>query len=518
MMKSSFRLSRLKDTLWHNIAILSRRALQGSSAILGRAMDFCANSSMSTFLTMLGTSLVALAMRQRGLKRGNGHTSSSSMLCDPLLRPEEYIVFFYNRKANRNMGNVLAQWIPRFLGPNMKCFPLDPEGVETGMRALQQLHSKLRTKKLRASSNELSREGYSAFGSDEESSGVYGKQRYGGSSGIKVVVAGGDGSVCWVLQKLIEENLSFIPCGVIPLGTGNDLSYVLGWGSQAPDLYGFLRYDRIQQWVRQLRAAARVQTDIWRAEFGVRGEHGGCITQVKGGKAVDSDEITESCYCVNYSSLGLDAKLVYAVEMYRTNFRLLNKIVYAIAGMINSATPCSPISSKIASLKLNGTPIDPFALGTLQNIISLSVPSYAGGVPLWKIAQKLDRSAYEKLYVRFPNAPRDPLIPLPSMGETKLDGNTLNIDRAGFWEQCDSNFELVGARSLTQLGAAVGCERAIFGGVYQLARASSIYVEFLTGTESPIYVQVDGEAYILRHPKYFEMKWEQQATLLRCRG
>jgi len=46
-------------------------------------------------------------------------------------------------------------------------------------------------------------------------------------------VAGGDGTVGWVLSSVGElQNISsgsVPPCGVVPLGTGNDLSRSFGW-------------------------------------------------------------------------------------------------------------------------------------------------------------------------------------------------------------------------------------------------------------------------------------------------
>ncbi|KAL0359811.1 UNVERIFIED_CONTAM: Diacylglycerol kinase, partial [Sesamum angustifolium] len=50
---------------------------------------------------------------------------------------------------------------------------------------------------------------------------------------LRIVVAGGDGTVGWVLGCLGELNkqsrLPVPPTGIIPLGTGNDLSRSFGW-------------------------------------------------------------------------------------------------------------------------------------------------------------------------------------------------------------------------------------------------------------------------------------------------
>jgi diacylglycerol kinase (ATP) len=49
---------------------------------------------------------------------------------------------------------------------------------------------------------------------------------------LKVIVCGGDGSLNWVLSEIDTVNFEYPPSiAIIPLGTGNDLSNILGWGS-----------------------------------------------------------------------------------------------------------------------------------------------------------------------------------------------------------------------------------------------------------------------------------------------
>ena len=53
---------------------------------------------------------------------------------------------------------------------------------------------------------------------------------------IILTICGGDGSVMWVVSELSQYHIdhSKVPITMLPLGTGNDFSQVLGWGKEAP--------------------------------------------------------------------------------------------------------------------------------------------------------------------------------------------------------------------------------------------------------------------------------------------
>ena len=51
-------------------------------------------------------------------------------------------------------------------------------------------------------------------------------------SRLRILAAGGDGTVAWILKTIRELQLEPAPAvAVMPLGTGNDLSLSFGWGN-----------------------------------------------------------------------------------------------------------------------------------------------------------------------------------------------------------------------------------------------------------------------------------------------
>uniref|UniRef100_A0A8C0ISJ4 Diacylglycerol kinase n=1 Tax=Chelonoidis abingdonii TaxID=106734 RepID=A0A8C0ISJ4_CHEAB len=76
---------------------------------------------------------------------------------------------------------------------------------------------------------------------------------------FRILVCGGDGSVGWVLSEIDNSTCTNRQCqlGVLPLGTGNDLARVLGWGGSCDD------DTQLPQILEKLERASTKMLDRW---------------------------------------------------------------------------------------------------------------------------------------------------------------------------------------------------------------------------------------------------------------
>ena len=129
----------------------------------------------------------------------------------------------------------------------------------------------------------------------------------------KVIVAGGDGTGSWVLNYIYDTlKPKYYPeVGLVPLGTGNDLSRVLGWGKTISDtdMYEFLQTFEAQSTFTLL--------DRWKLTFTYRKE-ARVLKGLKIQKAVQTT--TETKFMYNYFGLGLDAKITKDFHYVRDHY------------------------------------------------------------------------------------------------------------------------------------------------------------------------------------------------------
>ena len=83
---------------------------------------------------------------------------------------------------------------------------------------------------------------------------------------VNIIVCGGDGTILWVIEEILRYGLDpeKVCFGVIPIGTGNDFSRSLGWGS-SPISFNHRNITELQKMVRKWINGEKKHFDLWDA-------------------------------------------------------------------------------------------------------------------------------------------------------------------------------------------------------------------------------------------------------------
>ena len=183
---------------------------------------------------------------------------------------------------------------------------------------------------------------------------------------FKLLVCGGDGTVSWAMDAATRCGIK-PPMGILPLGTGNDLSRTLGWGG------GFGISDVSEDAVREVlvnmhRRSVLQPLDRWRLT----------ITPKNGAPVVTKTML-------NYFSIGVDAEISLKFHRERQDYperfssQTKNVVKYAMLGF-EAAFDGQALDNKVQisceGKRLNLEP------GWKGAIIS-NVPFYHGGKNFW---------------------------------------------------------------------------------------------------------------------------------------
>uniref|UniRef100_A0AAG5DBT8 Diacylglycerol kinase n=1 Tax=Anopheles atroparvus TaxID=41427 RepID=A0AAG5DBT8_ANOAO len=193
----------------------------------------------------------------------------------------------------------------------------------------------------------------------------------------RILVAGGDGTVGWVLNTILQMKVEPHPeVAILPMGTGNDLSRVLGWGAESPDEFDPIDY------LTRIASAETVQLDRWLAAITTHSSL--ARFHVPGFNAA------RHFYVYNYLSVGVDALVTLNFHkaressFYFYSSRFVNKLLYLCFGTQQVMQQDCVELEKNLELYLDGVRIE---LPQLQSVVVLNIDSWGAGVKLWEMSK-----------------------------------------------------------------------------------------------------------------------------------
>ncbi|XP_035433057.1 diacylglycerol kinase epsilon isoform X2 [Spodoptera frugiperda] len=187
----------------------------------------------------------------------------------------------------------------------------------------------------------------------------------------RILVAGGDGTVAWVMNSLFSFPHVKAAVAILPMGTGNDLSRVLGWGAG-----GHTSLDA-HSIISSVRQANHQPLDRWK------------VTIMPKRSRLARYRQPRVLYAYNYASIGVDAQVALDFHHARSQFlyryasRTLNYMAYAFLGVGRALDDggCGGLERRLCVWV--GGARDPLALPPLQALVALNIPSWGAGVDLW---------------------------------------------------------------------------------------------------------------------------------------
>ncbi len=394
------------------------------------------------------------------------------------------LLVFVNRKSGGQKGDLLLEQLRGFL-PSWQVWDIGPKSPEEGLLFFKQVPNH------------------------------------------RVLVAGGDGTAAWVLQTIDALALEYHPpLAVLPVGTGNDLARVLGWGGGLSG-GGYAGNGLARQLLDTAIYGEQTKLDRWtvdieepipdKPEAKKTGGKGGSINKTssnKAGAAVATPppppppppSARKKLVLNNYLGVGVDAQISLNFHLTREasphlfTSRLLNKYFWYVGsgGKEILLKRFSDFSQQV-HLECDGRLVE-LPAGT-EGIIILNIKSYGGGVDLWgddaggSVVGGGGGSGKDTL-----SSSAADLLSEPGSGLLPAD----DFQPASF---NDGLLEVLCVASSFQLGAAqVGLARP-----QRLCQCRTIRI---VTRDIPLPVQVDGEPFTMRSNATVRVAFLNQGTML----
>ncbi|XP_059141067.1 diacylglycerol kinase zeta-like [Physella acuta] len=195
---------------------------------------------------------------------------------------------------------------------------------------------------------------------------------------LRILAAGGDGTVGWILSTLDSLGVSPPPpVGILPIGTGNDLARTLNWGGGYTD-------EPVSKILCNIEDGQVVQLDRWSIEVSSNESTEGEVTEELATATLPLQVFN------NYFSLGADAHV--ALEFHESreanpekfNSRFRNKMFYAGAGGRDLLKRSWKGFAEHIKLECDGVDLTQKIQDMkLHCLLILNIPRYASGTLPW---------------------------------------------------------------------------------------------------------------------------------------